>query len=352
MPSLFKLVLGTLIRGVPKPWDYIPIRAVMVNGYDLYQSGLFERAKNEGIRSILGVSEDVEIWFDSGGYQFLSRGISINVQEIAKIYSCINADYYISLDVPPPPKCSLEEKCRRIAKCIENFMKLKSLLPSLKDRIIPVYHFSYGQLLRNQVEAYEDIPLISVGGLIPFIMQRAGKYSRLKAVVFLALIRKLESGKVIHALGLASHIMIPLLKRLSINSSDTQTWRHKAAYGKIIIPGMGERHISSRKINFGRLYVQDEEYKLLVHYINVSGLNLKINDLRNSFIARALFNAWSLYYFSTNNVDSKIGYSSVFKKIHGLVHKLMKMSVAELEELLKAMESNKLASNFNLLESG
>ena len=138
----FKLVLGTII-GKPYPWTYgIHVRAVMVNAYEILNKGILGKARGRGLRRILMIDDDIELWLDSGGYQFLKRGINVTVDMIAKVYRSIDADFYVSLDYPPSPNDDIKVRASKIAKSIQNYKLLKRLL---SDKIIlPVYHFSTG----------------------------------------------------------------------------------------------------------------------------------------------------------------------------------------------------------------
>ncbi len=335
----FKLVLGTII-GKPYPWIYgIRIRAVMVNAYEILSKGVLEKARGKGLRKILGVSDDVELWLDSGGYQFLKRGINVTVDMIARVYRSIDADFYVSLDYPPSPSDDVKVRASKIAKSIQNYKLLKRLL---SDKIIlPVYHFSTGELLKTQLSSYHDADYVCIGGLVPYFMQLAGKYSRLKAVVFLALIRKLVSSK-IHALGLASPAVLPILRRIEVNSADTMTWRQKAAYGKVIIPGMGERHVSGRRVRFGPKYTTDSDWKKIRHYLSVikdRGLNIELEDLVSDFTFRAIFNAWSLQYIAEQAYDGGEIVSPAFRRLYDEAAKLRNMEILELENYFSSLVS-------------
>ncbi len=326
---MFKLVLGTIF-GRPYPWLYgIRIRAVMVNAYEILRRNILDKLRGENLRSLLQIDESVELWIDSGGYQFLRNNIDISVEKLAKIYNSIEADYYISLDHPPSPRDRGEERRAKILKTIENYRKLYRLLDSnKKNKLLPVYHLSDSKLLEKQYNEYSRTDYAAVGGLIPYIMQLAGRNSRLKAVTFLSLVKKYSKQK-IHALGIASPAMIPILRRLRIESADTMTWRHKAAYGKVIIPGMGERHVTGRKISFGPRYVTSNDWRKLLGYLEefnkeimaYNNHRIVVEDIKKSFEYRALFNAWSIISISVKNYDGEHIVSPSFKKLYNIARK-------------------------------
>ncbi len=324
---MFKLVLGTIF-GRPYPWVYgVRVKAVMVNAYEIVQRGIIDKIKESGLRELLNIDENVELWIDSGGYQFLKRKINFDVERLAKIYNSIDADYYVSLDYPPLPTDNNETRLNKIRKTIVNYHKLYRLLSNDKrHRLLPVYHVSSSVLLDKQYNEYSNADYAAVGGLIPYIMQLAGRNSRLKAITFLSLVKK-YTGQQIHALGIASPAMIPILRSARIDSADTMTWRHKAAYGKIIIPGMGERHVTGRRISFGPRYITSRDWDMLARYLEefnetvlrTYGYSISIHDIKESFESRALFNAWSILYISSKNYDGELIVSSSFKKLYNIV---------------------------------
>jgi 7-cyano-7-deazaguanine tRNA-ribosyltransferase len=333
----FKLILGTPLETTVHPWRILPVKAVMVNAYAILSSGRFSSLRGRGLRRLLGIGDDVELWLDSGGYQFLRAGIDPGPAKIAKIYREIDADYYISLDYPPSPNDSPETRALKIARTVAAYQTMKSLLRGKVEdgRLVPVFHLSTGEALRIQYTVYYPSSCIAaVGGLIPYFMQRAGRYSRLKAVLFLSLVRKIWDGK-LHALGIASAAVIPLLKIIGVDSGDTQTWRHKAGYGKIIIPGAGERHISSQQVRFGPAKLRENEINMFNDLVAKASRLLGITRevLTSSFEARALFNAWILVEVANNGVHYN-GVSKPFQRLYELARKYIRLSSEALEEEL------------------
>jgi len=336
----FKLILGTPLNAVPKPWVKLPVPGVMVNAYELLRRGRYHELRGRRLRKYLGLSDSQELWIDSGGYQFLKRGIDPGVEKIAKIYREVDADYYISLDYPPSPRDPEHIWRVKLAKTIETFTRLRSLLRDLagEGKLVPVFHMATNSSLRLQLNIYSSFAsMAAVGGLVPYFMQLAGKGSRAKAVLFLALLRKLWKGR-LHALGLASTSIIPLLKALGIDSGDTQTWRHKAAYGKIVVPGLGERHVSNRRVRFGPAKLRREEESIYTGFVEAAGRTLGITPsaLTSDFKARALFNAWILLTVACNGHTYR-GPSRAFARLHELARKLREASPEAVEENLQRL---------------
>jgi len=333
----FKLILGTPVNAVPRPWLYMRVPGIMVNAFDLLQNGRYRDLRGRGLRKFLGIDDDVELWIDSGGYQFLKRGLDPGVDKLAKLYREIDADYYVSLDYPPSPRDEPRLRAEKLAKTIRAFWRLRSILRSLAEegRLVPVFHMSAGPTLRLQLRAYEPYTVVAAaGGLVPYFMQLAGKKSRLKAVLFLALLRKLWRGR-LHALGLASAAVIPLLRILGIDSGDTQTWRHKAAYGKIIVPGLGERHVSGKSVRFGPAKLRAGEEKIFWNVVSKvsASLGITVDSIREKFESRALFNAWVLLYVASNGLEY-VGPSRSFARLYDIAREFERASLEAVESEL------------------
>lgn len=349
----FKLILGTPVNGVPKPWDNIAVQGVMVNGYELLASGKLHDLRGRGLRRELGISDDVELWIDSGGYQFIKRNVQVTAYKLARLYREIDADYYVSLDYPPSPGDTPEIRALKIARTISNFIEMRRWLRGIVEegRLVPVFHIAVGEALRLQMNVYMSHALTAaVGGLIPYLMQRHGKGSRLKALLFMALVKKLWDGRV-HAMGLASAAMIPILKALGIDSGDTQTWRLKAAFGKVVIPGIGERHVSGRKVSFGPAVLKDEEREVFTKYVEMAAekLGISVNDMKSRFEARALFNAWVISLVASNG-HGYTGPSKAFHNLYKLALKLRQKSAEEIESMLFDVMSNDLPNEVDSVE--
>ncbi|AEM39740.1 hypothetical protein Pyrfu_1887 [Pyrolobus fumarii 1A] len=335
----FKLILGTPVPGIPRPWQQVRIPGVMVSAYTLLTNPrLRELARGRGLRRLLGLSDDVELWIDSGGYQFMRKGFDPGPEKLAALYREIDADFYVSLDYPPRPREPLATRALKVVKTIEAFNKMRSLLGGLRDRLVPVFHLSWGKLLRIQLHSYSVAEAAAIGGLVPLMMQLDGKYSRRRAVAFLALMRRLWGSR-LHALGLASAAVIPLLRIIGIDSGDTQTWRHKAAYGKVIIPGLGERHVSGREVRFGPARLRDGEelrlYRMILEEASRE-LGLDPQKIAHDFVARAVLNAWVLNRVAINGYGY-LAASRAWLNLYQYASELVRRDPGEIEMEIEKM---------------
>jgi len=343
----FKLILGTPVNAVPQPWRLIKFDGVMVNAYELLSTRRRSELRGRGLRRLLGIDDDTELWIDSGGYQFLKNRLKPNPEKLIRLYREIDADYYVSLDYPPGPRDPPGERATKIAKTVATFMEMRSSLRGIarEGRLVPVFHITTGEGLELQLREYEPHAVAAaIGGLIPYVMQRAGKGSRLKAVLFMLLARRLWHGR-LHALGLASAAMLPLLRAIGVDSGDTQTWRHKAAFGKVVIPGLGERHVSGRKVRFGPAVLREEdEVKLFNEYLEKAEKLLGINTamIAESFEARALFNAWMIKHVAENGYGYR-GSSKAFQNLYATIEALGRQPAEVIEAMLSRLMNGEAA---------
>jgi queuine/archaeosine tRNA-ribosyltransferase len=70
----------------------------------------------------------------------------------------------------------------------------------------------------------------------------------------------------IHITGFGSSpLSLHLAYYLGADSTDSAGYRRKAAYGKIVLPGTGERYISNRSANFGNSKIEDTLELMWLH---------------------------------------------------------------------------------------
>ncbi|WP_231818699.1 tRNA-ribosyltransferase [Thermoproteus tenax] len=299
-----KIILGTPVRTEPKPWLYFEVESIMVNAMEA----------DERARAITGF--EGELWVDSGGYQVLKRGLEVSPYALAERYRRIGCDVCLSLDVPPAPSDDPATAQRKFETSYRNWRILRSELP--EARIMPVIHvYPDERLFARWLSAYEDAEELAIGGAVPYVLIARGapSNSRELAMRLFAMARERFGGR-LHLLGMGSPSVSATLEILGIDSADSATWRLKAAYGKVVLPGGGERHVTSRDVNFGRRKAREEELEELYAYLRSSGFPLLDgyddfkSRLRASFEYRALVNAWVILR------SRSPPRSAVFKKLY------------------------------------
>lgn len=344
------LIAGSLLTHLLSVWHYVRIDGVMVNSFEmLLKKKIYNTVIKIGIKKFLGVDDEVSVWIDSGGYQFLTHNINPSIDKLAKLYfklKMLNSfeAFYVSLDYPPSPMDSEETRRLKIEKTIRNYnYLLSSIFSKDSSKLIPVIHLTTNMgLLQKQVENYSDAAIVGVGGLVPYVLSRGPKDSRLVSFAFILLVKRLLKDFVddvkVHVFGLGAPSVIPFLKLLGIYSTDSMTWRIKAAYGKIILPCTGERHITDREINFGRKKLSVEEFEFLLRLIDefnsVSNEKIRFEDLKESFVKRAIFNFWVLNMYAHN-------YGNVLlpKNLRKLYYKVKELTEMDNDDIFKLIIS-------------
>lgn len=312
-----------VVFGVPdtmiKIWELIPDIEVMINNIRWRWS-----------RPIAS-----RVWVDSGGYQIMIKKLNIDITEVINRYRLIEGDIFVSLDIPPQELCTVSKEL--VIQNIRNFEIMYEKLDNKK--IIPVVHCYESNLLMYSIDLYKSygVNMVAYGGAVPPSMARMGRGSRTLPLLALAIVRK-TFNKWIHALGIGGTPAIyKALTILGVNSLDSSSWRTKAAYGKVMIPGLGERYVGNGLARFGRKDLSEEEYRLLEELLRKTGFPY-IDNLRNlltSFRGRALINAWIMKYF-IDVIYSNNG----FRWLLNYVLKYVNLSLNELTVLF----DNKLRS--------
>ncbi len=313
-----KIVLGIADLGL-NIWDYISIHDIMVNNLILakrYKRKILSRIKDR---------YKLTVWIDSGGYQIMIKGLKIGVDEVASRYREIPGDFFMSLDEPVFMPTSDQREI--VDRNINNYYQLSK---KLSDKlIIPVIHMYKSQFLAYALERYYEAgnKLIAYGGIVPPMMKMTR--FRLLSLLGLIILKKLRQDLKIHVLGIGSYLMTRLLEELGTYSLDTSTWRIKAAFGHVIVPGMGERHVGNRRLRFRTPNIKEEELKLLYNELKRTKFPLldEFHDLIKTFKGRAIINAWVITR-SHNGISKRSSFLNLRRK-------LVKYMNMNLEELMK-----------------
>ncbi|BDB99058.1 hypothetical protein [Saccharolobus caldissimus] len=246
-----------------------------------------------------------ETWVDSGGYQIMKRGISIDLDKVIEKYKMLNASYYMSLDIPPLP-------CNKPSET--NFKNFDYLYSRFDKKIIPVVHAYDTESIKKAVDFYTNYTdTIAFGGIVPPTLNRSG--NKKLAVAMYHLVRKLWRGK-IHVLGAGS----PFMRKVyfDADSVDTSTYRVKGIHGMIIIPGKGERYVGERKIVWKARRANEEELEILLSFLDKTHYPFEVRF--DNWIDRSLINAWVLLH-------------SEYEINHPLIRYSKELSTKNIEEI-------------------
>jgi len=278
---------------------YFEVPALLVNSYEILKNEkLYLKIRERGgIKKFLDY--DGIVYLDSGGFQAMRHKLDIDLKVLVKIYRASRADYYFSLDYPSPKAIASDDD---VSRTITNYKELRK---SIRD-VIPIVHPPYERMLK-EFEAYMEYdPLVmAIGGLVPLVRTVKGVLNgRRRAIEMIASLRERFSNS-LHVMGLGAPTIIPILKTLRCDSTDSASWRVKAAHGKIMLPNGGERYVSSRNANFGVIKLKEEEIRELEKLDCPILKEFGWEGITNSFEVRALFNAWITLYSISNEVKSE-----------------------------------------------
>ncbi|NPA23189.1 MAG: hypothetical protein GXO23_02705 [Crenarchaeota archaeon] len=318
-----RVILGSPANGTPKPWHHYHVDGIMINAFELYTRNLHR--KYSTAHEIVQADATYEIWIDSGGYQFLRRGMTPKIDMIAQVYREMeDATYFLNLDYPPSPTDTREEALRKMEISFRNFQYLRE---KVGDNVVPVLHYYHDEeLVLNFLKRYIDYScgIVAIGALVPYVLivRGARGNTREKAMRFLLKLREIARDHKfrIHVLGLGSPVVIPILDLVGADSTDSSTWRVKAAYGKVVLPGGGEVHVTDRRINFGKRKATQRDLEYLKRFLEKTGFPLvhRFESIHTSFEYRALVNA---YVIMRSREPPK---SRTFEKIYNTLIKLVK----------------------------
>ena len=291
------LWLGYMIRKKPRPWEYFDVNTIMVNAYEIVEKKISINSIHEFLNT------DGLVMMDSGGFQLMKKNIRITPAKILEIYKQAEPDIGVVLDYPLNP-LDLSDRMKRWKKTLKN---TRFMLDNSHDIVLmPVVHgYTLEEIKRacNEIKDITDPKVIGVGSLVPIVRymktSNLSKLNGVSAIKFMinaiSIIRKEFPDAFLHVFGVGSVATMHLMFSLGVDSVDSMSWRMKAAYGAIQLPGIGDRFISP---NNGRKQLK-EDYLLnkckCPVCINKS-LRERKNALDNSkhgtFYNRAIHNAY------------------------------------------------------------
>lgn len=289
------LWLGHLIGAKPHPWKHMPVPGIILNAIQVVNK---TNNNSKALRILLSNFDVQRLMIDSGGYNLLKNpSINFDIQQLVHLYQHINADIYVSLDVPPHPALTLAERKKRWDETKKNAI----LLHQLVDKpIMPVVHgYSLRELQKNSAELQKIIDesnMIGFGGIVPLF-----KVHRDRALKLIYHLRNKFPDSFFHVFGVGSVSSMLLLAAIGVDSMDTIGWRIKAAYGAIQLPGVGDRFVTPNQSSGKhrkKLSVSEIELLAQCKCPVCSGksieerLSLLDNSKKSTFYNRAMHNAW------------------------------------------------------------
>jgi len=235
-----------------------------------------------------------ETWIDSGGYQIVSRGLKISVNDVLQKYKSVNAYAFFSLDIP-----SIFSPLNK--RNYEYFEYLYTKMEWL-EKIIPVLHLYPIQELDEAIDFYKQYSYyFAIGGLITS--------SKMKILIYTFpwvyyLRRKVPY---LHVLGMPAPYFLQTFN--FAESMDTATYSKTAAFREIFWFNGTRKYVGKRKAK----RITREEKEQLFEFLDKYNFPFEY-DLSN-FKILELINTYMLLY---NNWRIKNKYTEYAKKLRGM----------------------------------
>jgi hypothetical protein len=230
-------------------------------------------------------------WLDSGGYIALKRGSAPPPpRELCKLCEEVGAEVCFAPDVPPPPDADvityLGTELRNVATALSSPCPLAPVV-----HIHPSPAFSTALRLVVRVAEALGAPLVGVGGAVPHLT--AHRYALVRAKTLEAF----EAAGRVHLFGAGSPTSLMRLSLPHSVSVDWAGWTLKAAYGKVVLPGGGERHVTGEKLHKHYPVLTQQEARALYKWLAERShpappFNAFLTKLKESYSYRAEINAF------------------------------------------------------------
>jgi len=214
-----------------------------------------------------------ELFLDNGAYSAIRMGMDLDPDRVKEIQEMIDPDYTIPLDFPFLPGVSQVEMQRLWKKTADNIRDWQETT-NLRA-IIPMLHaWSVESLISNTrwLQKHANTECIAVGSVVSsdydqytgFLGDRQPRKELVDMLIStVQLVRDFSDFK-IHIAGFGSSpFMLHLGYFCGVDSTDTIGYKRKAAFGKISLPGLGDRHIGRERSGWGANELKPEEMDLL-----------------------------------------------------------------------------------------
>jgi len=230
---------------------------VMVTAFEIFSNNrLREEIERLGIHDYLGFDGHVAI--DSGGFNmYFGSKLNYSPEELAQFYNLARPNLAIALDHPTTLRDDPATFERKIALNAENYTRMLPIVEGYD--FIPVCHTPI-KVFKAEYQHYVRIgrpEFIGLGGVGEIMMDTEHRKDVVDAVLFTS---RRHTNR-LHLFGWGAPTLSHMAELLGVESVDSSSWRKLAAFGKIVLPGSGERHVSGResKSSHKRLSRRDKE---------------------------------------------------------------------------------------------
>jgi len=214
------------------------------------------------------------LFLDNGAYTANMKGISLQVEKVIMVQESFRPDLTIPLDHPFRPDMSTSQMRKSWEKTKENILYWQSST-NLNGRLVPTLHAWSKKSLIGNLEwlgSHADSQYLALGSLVnPSFTKFAGFFGDrqpnkelIDMISFAISCVEKKSDFKVHLMGFGSSpLMLHLGYYIGARSTDSSGYRRKAAYGKIILPGTGERYVGITSSDFGVTSLSKSDLALL-----------------------------------------------------------------------------------------
>lgn len=242
-----------------------------------------------------------KLFLDSGAFTARRQGMELKKNRVIEIQETFMPDRAVPLDHPFLPEMSVPTMLKCWEKTKENVVYWQSST-KLEGRITPVLHaWSKRSLVSNLrwLVKMADTDMLLLGSLVnPSFSGFSGFFGdrqpRRELVDMISLgieaVKKYSDFRV-HLTGFGSSpLTLHLAYYLGVDSTDTAGSRRKAAYGKIILNGTGERYVSNKSTKFGNVKIADDLERTFLEKCDCPVCRSNPDRLTDNWKARAIHN--------------------------------------------------------------
>jgi len=226
---------------------------------DLVMDSVFNYYKSEEPRLSYKVGR---LFLDNGAFTANMTGIELDIEKVIFVQETFKPDLTIPLDYPFRPGMSVSQMMKFWKRTTKNILYWQTST-NLNGKLVPALHTWDKKTLIENVEWLQksaDAEYVALGSIVnPQFTEYTGFFGdrqprkELLDMICLALscVEKKSDFKV-HLMGFGSSpLMLHMGYYLGVKSTDSTGYRRKAAYGKIILPGTGERYVGETSTEFG-----------------------------------------------------------------------------------------------------
>lgn len=215
-----------------------------------------------------------KLFLDNGAFTASMKGIALNIERVIFVQESMKPHQTIPLDYPFRPDMSISQMMKLWEDTKQNILYWQEST-NLNGKLVPAIHAWDKKSLINNVDwlqKHGDAKFLALGSLVNpkftnstgFFGDRQPNRELIDMLSFAISTIQKNSDFMVHLMGFGSSpLMLHLGYYMGINSTDTAGYRRKAAYGKILLPGTGERYAGVTSSDFGVVSLSEKDLVLL-----------------------------------------------------------------------------------------